>query len=169
MSKMQKIWRLLIICALAGSLFSTLSAARIKDITDIGGIRDNQLEGYGIVYGLDGKGDRKLDASNQALVNVIRRAGLSLDLKDVDKAKNFAFVMVIARIGPFAKSGDSIDVTVSSIGNASSLQGGVLARSELRAGNGEIYAVAQGPSSIGGFAASGRGGGGVQKNRPTVG
>jgi len=94
---------------------------------------------------------------------------VSLDLKDVDKAKNFAFVMVIARIGPFAKSGDSIDVTVSSIGNASSLQGGVLARSELRAGNGEIYAVAQGPVQVGGFVGGDLDGAAVQKNHPTTG
>ena len=93
MNRMQKTLGLIAICALLGSLSTSLNAARIKDLTDPGGIRYNQLEGMGIISGLDGKGDRKLDASNRALVNAIRQYGLTLDLKDVDKAKNFAFTI----------------------------------------------------------------------------
>jgi len=166
---MQKTLGLLAVFALIASLSTALNAARIKDITDIGGIRYNQLEGMGIVSGLDGKGDRKLDASNRALVNAIRQYGLTLDIKDVDKAKNFAFVKVIARIGPFAKSGDTIDVNVSAIGNASSLQGGVLWQCPLTAANGMVYAVAQGPVQVGGFVGGDLDGSAVQKNHPTTG
>ena len=163
---MQKTFILLI--AIFTFANATINAARIGDITTIAGVRSNTLEGYGLVFGLAGTGDRKLDLANQAVVNAVRRYGLLSDLKAVDKAKNLAFVHVKATIGPYAKNGDKLNVIVSSLGNASSLQGGTLALTPLRAANGQIYAAAEGSVSVGGYI-GGEGGATVQKNHPTTG
>ena len=145
-------------------------AARIKDIASIGGVRDNQLIGYGLVVGLNGTGDDvKNGFTKETLVNMLNRQGLVI-AKDKDvKADNIAAVMVTAKLPPFVKQGTRIDVDVSSIGNAKSLLGGTLLMTPLKGADGDVYAVAQGAITIGGFSASGAAGGGVTKNHTTAG
>ncbi|MCE5197855.1 MAG: flagellar basal body P-ring protein FlgI [Armatimonadota bacterium] len=141
---------------------------RLKDVASIEGVRDNQLLGYGIVVGLDGTGDSQQSKfTPQSVANMLDSYGISIPA-DKLKLKNVAAVMVTATLPPFARPGSSIDVVVSSLGDARSLQGGTLIQAPLRAGNGDVYAVAQGPVSVGGFAAGG-GGGSVTKNHTTVG
>ena len=146
-------------------------AARIKDIASIGGVRDNQLIGYGVVVGLAGTGDdlAKNLFTAASLANIMNRQGLSMKDKTAAlKADNIAAVMVTATLPPFAKNGSKIDVMVSSVGSAKSLQGGTLLMTALRGADGEIYAVAQGALSLGGYSAGGAGGGAV-KNHTRVG
>jgi flagellar P-ring protein FlgI len=143
-------------------------AVRIKDLADINGVRENQLVGYGLVVGLDGTGDGKKSLFTvQSMVSMLEKMGVTINPNDIAVA-NVAAVMVTAALPPFAKSGNRIDVLVSSIGDAKNLQGGTLLMTPLKAANGRIYAVAQGPVSTGGFQATGAGAG-VQKNFPTVG
>lgn len=147
-------------------------AARIKDISSIGGVRDNQLIGYGVIVGLQGTGDdlTKNIFTAESLANIMNRQGLSMKEKTATlKADNIAAVMVTATLPPFAKNGSKIDVMVSSVGSAKSLLGGTLLLTALRGADGEIYAVAQGGVTLGGFSAGGAGGGGVSKNHTTVG
>jgi len=145
-------------------------AVRIKDIADIEGVRQNQLIGYGMVVGLDGTGDDGKNAvfTIQSLASMLEKMGVTVNSKNIEKVENIAAVMVTADLPPFAKAGSRIDVLVSSIGDAESLQGGTLLLTPLKALDGEVYAVAQGPVSIGGFSAGGAGGK-IQKNFPTVG
>jgi flagellar P-ring protein precursor FlgI len=143
-------------------------AVRIKDLADINGVRDNQLVGYGLVVGLDGSGDGKKSLFTvQSMVSMLEKMGITINPNEI-AVSNVAAVMVTAALPPFAKSGNRIDVLVSSIGDAKNLQGGTLLMTPLKAANGGVYAVAQGPVSTGGFQASGAGAG-VQKNFPTVG
>lgn len=161
----------LLLCAAAALLArDNPSSYRIKDITTVGGIRDNQLVGYGLVTGLAGNGDGKLDYTTGSLSNVLKNFDINVN-PDAIKSKNIASVMLTANIGPFAKEGTRIDVSVSSVGDAKSLQGGVLLQAPLKGADGKVYAVAQGPISVGGFwaGADGSGGASVQKNHPTVG
>ncbi len=130
--------------------FNILNAQKIKEISSIVGVRSNQLIGYGLVVGLDGTGDSSSKFTNQTLSNLLKNVNVKLDPKDI-KSKNVAAVMVTATLPPFAREGDKIDVTVSSIGDAKSLQGGVLLITPLKGVNGKIYALAQGPITIGGF------------------
>jgi len=144
-------------------------AARIKDLASIKGIRNNQLVGYGLVVGLDGTGDKAgTGFTVQSLANMIERLGIHVDQNSIS-VKNVAAVMVTADVPPFSKTGNKIDVLVSSIGDAKSLLGGTLLLTPLRGVDRKVYALAQGPISVGGFAAGGAGGGGVTKNHPTVG
>ena len=144
-------------------------AARVKDLTSIAGVRDNQLIGYGLVVGLNGTGDgNNTGFSSQTVSTMLRTMGLTIDAAKI-RARNAAVVMVTATLPPFARTGGHVDVLVSSMGDAKSLQGGTLLLTPLRAPNGQIYAVAQGPVSIGGFAVSGKSGSRVQQNHPTVG
>lgn len=147
-----------------------VQAARIKDITLVEGGRDNQLVGYGLVVGLAGDGDSNAITTLRTVANAMQRYGLTLSADQI-KTKNAAAVMITADIGAFLKNGSRIDVTVSSIGDAKSLQGGVLLQSPLLGADGRVYAVAQGPIAVGGFlgGAGGPGGATVQKNHPTVG
>jgi len=143
-------------------------AARIKDIAEIGGVRDNQLIGYGLVVGLAGTGDDvKNGFTKETLANLLSRQGLSTKDKTL-KADNIAAAMVTANLPAFSRIGTRIDVSVSSIGDAKSLQGGTLLMTPLRGADGEIYAVAQGPLTLGGFSAGGAGGS-VTKNHTSVG
>lgn len=145
-----------------------LDASRIKDITTIEGDRDNQLVGYGLVVGLSGTGDSDLDYKQLALQNALKRLGVTTD--GGKKAKNVAAVMVTSNIGPFVRPGSRIDVTVSSVGDASTLQGGVLLQTPLMGADNVVYAVAQGPIAVGGFlGGTGESGSTVQQNHPTVG
>ncbi|MFA5256942.1 MAG: flagellar basal body P-ring protein FlgI [Opitutales bacterium] len=148
----------------------TLCASRIKDLTSVEGGRDNQLVGYGLVAGLAGDGDSRLNYTIQSIANSLKRFGITVPADKV-KSDNMAAVIVTADIGPFMRSGSRIDVTVSSIGDAASLQGGVLLQTPLIGADGKVYAVAQGPVAVGGFigGSGGAGGATVQKNHPTVG
>lgn len=140
----------------------------IGDITRIEGIRDNQLMGYGIVIGLAGTGDtNRSQATIQSVANMLENYGIKV-FPDQVRSRNLAAVIVTATLPPFAHPGDRIDVTVSSLGDAQSLQGGTLLMAPLKAANGDIYAVAQGPISIGGFNSQ-QGGSQVRQNHPTVG
>lgn len=139
---------------------------RIKDIVNIQGVRGNPLWGYGLVVGLNGTGDNS-EASRRALANLLRRGNIVLNPSDV-ASKNIASVLVTAELGPFARKGSSLDVTVSAIGNAGSLQNGMLIMTELVGADGQTYAVAQGKIVIGGFSASGESAS-VTKNHTTVG
>ena len=139
---------------------------RIKDIVDIQGIRSNPLRGIGLVVGLGSMGDSSL-LSRQMLVNVLRDTGLVLSPSDLTGG-NVAVVMVTTELGPFAREGSRIDVDVSAIGDAKSLQGGMLLPTPLKGLDDQVYAVAQGGVSIGGWAASGKQAS-VTKNHQTVG
>ncbi len=132
------------------------AASRIKDITSIQGLRDNQLIGYGLVMGLQATGDslRNSPFTDQSIRSMLDRLGVNVEAGSV-KSKNVAAVVVTATLPPFVGKGERIDVTVSSIGDASSLAGGQLVMTPLVAADGQAYAVAQGPISISGFAASG--------------
>ncbi len=143
-------------------------AVRLKDLADIKGNRTNQLVGYGLVVGLDGTGDGAgTQFTVQTLVNMMERLGIH-SLPDKVKVDNVAAVMITADLPPFARVGSRIDVLVSSVGDAESLQGGTLLLSPLKGADNRVYALAQGPLLVGGFSASGQAGGGVQKNHPTV-
>jgi flagellar P-ring protein precursor FlgI len=143
-------------------------AARIKDIANIRGVRQNQLFGYGLVVGLDGSGDgNKSVFTVQSLSSMLEKMGVTIDPDDV-KVKNVAAVMITADLPPFARTGSRIDVLVNSIGDAKNLQGGTLLLTPLKGADGKVYAVAQGPVSTGGFSYGKGTGTGVQKNFPTV-
>jgi flagellar P-ring protein precursor FlgI len=151
---------------------STAWGARLKDIAAFKGIRGNQLVGYGLVAGLNGTGDSvKTEFTIRSIVNMLERMGVHVDNDRISqiKLKNIAAVIVTAQLPPFGRNGNRIDVHVSSMGDATSLVGGTLLLTPLKGVDQQIYAVAQGPLVIGGFAVSGASGSGVQKNHPTVG
>lgn len=144
------------------------SSTRLKDVAKIQGVRTNQLMGYGLVVGLNGTGDSdKIKQTIQSIGNMMNSYGVGIETNGM-KPKNVAAVIVTATLPPFVRAGDTIDITVSSIGDAKSIQGGTLLQTPLKAGNGNVYAVAMGPVSTGGFVA-GRGNNTAQKNFPTVG
>jgi flagellar P-ring protein FlgI len=144
-------------------------SARIKDIVSIESIRPNQLFGYGLVIGLNGSGDKGgTSFTIQGLANMLEHVGIHVNPADL-KVSNVAAVMVSATLPPFARIGKKIDVTLSSIGDAKSLQGGILLLTPLKGVDDKVYALAQGAISVGGFSAGGAAGGGVTKNHPTVG
>lgn len=148
--------------------FADSAITRLKDIAKVQGVRSNQLVGYGLVVGLNGTGDsNKTLETLQSVANMLRQFGVTVNQAAL-KTKNVAAVVVTATLPPFVREGDTIDVTVSSMGDAKSIQGGTLIQTPLQAGNGQIYAVAQGAVSTGGFTA-GNAGGSQQKNFPTVG
>jgi flagellar P-ring protein precursor FlgI len=129
-------------------LASDLHAARIKELAAIKGIRENQLIGYGLVVGLNGTGDKEgVGFTKQALANMMEKMNIFVDSNQL-KVKNIAAVMVTANIPPFARIGDKIDVTASSLGDAKSLKGGTLLVTPLKGINGEVYAIAQGPVTL---------------------
>ena len=139
---------------------------RVKDIARVDGVRSNQLVGLGLVVGLAGTGDSS-GASLQMVANMLERFGLTIAESEL-RSRNAAAVTVTAELPPFARPGDTIDVTVSSLGSARSLAGGFLLQTPLQAGDGQVYAVAQGAVSIGGFEAS-AGGSSAARNHATVG
>ena len=161
---------LLCCIAAAASLAAAVpaEAVRIKDIAMIEGVRRNQLVGYGLIVGLDGSGDGKnASFTIQSMSSMLEKMGVTVGANDID-VDNVAAVMVTAELPPFVRTGSRLDVMVSSIGDASSLYGGTLLFTPLRGADGRVYAVAQGPVSIGGFSAGGSGAK-IQKNFPTVG
>jgi flagellar P-ring protein precursor FlgI len=157
-----------VVVALVGP-WSTGAAlmSRVKDIAVVGGVRDNQLTGIGLVTGINGDGDKNPLYTLQAFASALERRGIKVPPAALS-SKNVALVLVTADIPAFKKEGSRIDVTISSIGDAKTLQGGVLLQTPLFGADDVVYAVAQGNMSIGGFSA-GNEVASVQKNHPTVG
>ena len=142
---------------------------RLRDVVALEGVRDNQLFGYGLVVGLNGTGDKRQSVfAAQSLSNLLQRMGVSVP-PTAFQAQNTAAVMVTATLPPFAQPGTRIDVTVAVMGDAKNLQGGLLLLTSLKAGNGQIYAVGQGPVVTGGFVAAGGAGNTQTVNHPTTG
>lgn len=143
--------------------------ARVKDLARVQGVRENELFGYGLVIGLDGTGDKAGTLfTAQSIASMLNRMGIQVP-RDRIGVKNVAAVVATAKLPAFAKAGTAVDVLVSSLGDASTLQGGLLLLTPLQAADGKVYAVAQGPVSIGGFRMDSGGGDKVQKNHPTAG
>ncbi|MFT5691417.1 MAG: flagellar P-ring protein precursor FlgI [Oceanicoccus sp.] len=146
-------------------------AERLKDIASVAGVRDNPIIGYGLVVGLDGTGDQTTQTpfTAQAFRTMLRQLGVSIPEAANFQLKNVAAVTIHATLPPFAKQGDKIDITVSSVGNAKSLRGGSLLLSQLKGADGQVYAIAQGELVVGGFGAEGRDGSSVTVNIPSAG
>jgi len=149
-------------------IVSDVSAERIKDLVSIAGVRSNQLLGYGLVVGLDGTGG-KTQFAKQSLKNMLNRFGITVPPNVNLQTKNIAAVAVHATLPAFTKPGQSIDITVSSLGDAKSLKGGSLLMTPLKGADGNVYAVAQGNLVVGGFGVSGSDGSRVSVNVPSVG
>ena len=159
--------------AIAALLVSSLAFAptahadKVRDLVQVAGVRSNQLVGYGLVVGLDGTGDQTTQApfTTQSLENMLKEFGVSIPSTGIQpQLKDVAAVTITAELPPFAKPGQTIDITVASIGNAKSLRGGELLMSPLRGADGNVYAVAQGSVVVGGVSASGKSGSSVQIN-----
>ncbi len=146
-------------------------AQRLKDLASVDGVRTNQLVGYGLVVGLDGTGDKTSQTpfTLQTFSNMLRQFGIQPPIGKEPKLENIAAVSIHASLPAFAKPGQQIDVTVSSVGNAKSLRGGTLLMTPLKAVNGEVFAIAQGDLVVGGFGAEGADGSKVTVNVPSVG
>ena len=143
-------------------------AVRIKDITSVQGVRENQLIGYGLVVGLDGSGD-KAPFTNQTFNNMMKQFGITVPAGTDPKLKNVAAVAIHATLPAFSKPGQKIDITASSIGNAKSLRGGTLLMTPLKGIDGNVYALAQGSLIVGGFGADGADGSSLTVNVEVVG
>lgn len=155
--RLQTIHRALLALALGwGAAVAPAHAARIKDVAAVQGVRTNQLTGYGLVVGLDGKGDKAGGPASQSLRNYLQQMGLTIP--PGTKSDNVATVLVTAQLPAFARPGQAIDVTVSSIGDAKSLRGGTLISTPLRGVDGQIYALAQGNLLVGGAGGSSKDG-----------
>jgi flagellar P-ring protein precursor FlgI len=164
-----------VFAAICAALFlllaATAQAERVKDLASVQGVRSNQLVGYGLVVGLDGTGDQTSQApfTIQSIKNMLVRFGVTIPANTNPQLKNVAAVTVHADLPPFAKPGQNIDVTVSSIGNAGSLRGGSLIMTPLRGADGQVYAMAQGSLVVGGFGISGKDGSRIAVNVPSAG
>ncbi len=145
-------------------------AERIKDLASVAGVRSNQLIGYGLVMGLDGTGDQtsQVPYTSQSLRNMLAQLGVVVPPNVNLQPKNVAAVVINAELPPFAKTGQTIDVTVSSIGNAKSLRGGTLLLAPLRGADGQVYAIAQGNLISAGFGGEGLDGSRITVNIPSV-
>ena len=160
--------------AVAALLLATIAPAhaeRIKDLAQVAGVRGNPLVGYGLVVGLDGSGDRTSQTpfTVQSLKSMLDQLGVTIPPGVNPQLKNVAAVAIQAELPAFAKPGQTIDVTVSSIGNAGSLRGGTLLMAPLRGADGQIYAIAQGSLVVSGFGAAGRDGSKISVNAPNGG
>lgn len=159
---------ILFIIAFLGTV-NTASADRIKDLATVGGVRDNHLTGFGLVIGLDGTGDdARSPMVKTALAKMLKKLGVTVDPADL-KAKNVAAVMITTELPAFAKPGMTLDIKVSSVGNAKSLSGGTLLAAPLKGADQRTWAIAQGALSVGGFAAEGSSGSSSKKNHTLVG
>ena len=150
---------------------SPVLADRLKDLARVNGVRNNQLVGYGLVVGLDGTGDRGA-YTNQTFRNMMNQFGVTMPEgvnPNLANLANVALVTVHASLPPFAKSGQEMDITVSSVGNADSLRGGSLLMTPLKGADGQVYAMAQGSLVVGGFGAAGADGSRITVNVPSVG
>ena len=146
-------------------------ADRVRDLASVAGVRGNQLTGYGLVVGLDGTGDQTTQTpfTVQSIINMLTQFGVTIPPGTRLQLKNVAAVTVHAKLPPFAKPGQTIDVTVSSIGNAKSLRGGALLMAPMRGADGNVYAIAQGDLIVSGFGAEGKDGSSVTVNIPSAG
>jgi len=165
---MKKLISLLLFCGLFQSFILPAQADRIKDLTSLAGIRSNQLVGYGIVVGLAGSGDGNTGITLQSMQSLVARFGITSAL-DGFNGDNAAAVMLTAELPPFSKPGQTIDVTVSTIGGSESLKGGTLLMSPLLGSDGETYAIAQGNVVVGGLGVEGADNSSLTVNIPTVG
>ena len=165
---MKKFISLLLFCGLFQSFILPAQADRIKDLTSLAGIRSNQLVGYGIVVGLAGSGDGNTGITLQSMQSLVARFGITSAL-DGFNGDNAAAVMLTAELPPFSKPGQTIDVTVSTIGGSESLKGGTLLMSPLLGSDGETYAIAQGNVVVGGLGVEGADNSSLTVNIPTVG
>jgi flagellar P-ring protein FlgI len=158
-------------CVVLAGFSAAAQAERIKDIATVNGVRTNQLEGYGLVVGLDGTGDQTSQApfTIQSITNMLAKFGITIPANANPQLKNVAAVTVTADLPPFTKPGQTIDVTVASIGNASSLRGGNLLMTPLRGVDGQVYAFAQGSMLVSGFGISGKDGSKISLNVPSSG
>lgn len=161
------VWSMALILA-ASTVLPAYGAQRIKDLASIQGVRSNQLVGYGLVVGLPGTGETS-PFTEQSFRTMLTNFGISLDANIKPKIRNVAAVAVHAELPAFTKPGQTIDVTVSSVGEAASLQGGTLLQTFLRGLDGEVYAVAQGSLVVSGFGVQGNDGSRIVSNTPTVG
>jgi flagellar P-ring protein precursor FlgI len=163
--------RILILIALLAAALPLAAAERIKDLAQVQGVRGNPLVGYGLVVGLDGTGDRTSQSpfTTQSLKNLLDELGVSVPPGVNPQSKNIAAVAIHAELPPFARPGQPIDVTVSSISNAVSLRGGALLMAPLKGADGQVYAIAQGNLVVGGFGAQGADGSRVSVNVPSSG
>jgi flagellar P-ring protein precursor FlgI len=171
---LQRIKILALMAALTAALVLAASpsrAERVKDLASVSGVRTNQLVGYGLVVGLDGTGDQTSQApfTIQSIKNMLAQFGVTVPPESNPQIKNVAAVTVHAELPPFSKPGQTIDVSVSSIGNAGSLRGGTLLLAPLRGADGEVYAMAQGSLIVSGFGVSGRDGSRIAVNVPSGG
>ncbi len=159
---------MLFLCAFSTEL---ALADRVKDLASVAGVRNNQLAGYGLVVGLNGTGDQTTQTpfTVQSIINMLTQFGVTIPPGVSLQLKNVAAVTIHTDLPPFAKPGQTIDVTVSSIGNAKSLRGGALLMAPLRGADGNVYAIAQGNLIVGGFGASGNDGSKVTVNIPSAG
>ncbi|WP_406030827.1 flagellar basal body P-ring protein FlgI [Succinivibrio sp.] len=169
---MKRIFRLLSVialCFVAAAFAPVTNAARLKDIASISGIRDNQLIGYGLVVGLSGTGEKNSKFTEQSFRSMLNNFGIKISDNTTLKIKDVAPVAIHATMPAFSKVGQTIDVTVSAIGEASSLRGGTLLQAMLRGVDGNVYAIAQGSLVVGGLGVEGADGSKVTVNTPTVG
>ena len=161
----------LAVILVSSSVMPAARAERIKDLASVGGVRQNQLVGYGIVVGLDGTGDQTSQApfTVQSIRNMLAEFGVVIPANVTAQLKNVAAVSVHADLPPFTKPGQQIDITAASIGNAKSLRGGSLLMTPLKGADGRVYAIAQGNLIVGGLGASGKDGSRIAINIPTAG
>ena len=166
--KMKNKFKIFIYLVLLTFSAKELSADRIKDLVTIAGIRTNQLVGYGLVIGLAKTGDGSVNLTKQSIAAMISQFGVIANTADID-GSNSATVMVTATLPPFSKPGQTIDVTVSTIGKAKSLKGGTLLMTALKGADGDVYAIAQGNLVVGGLGVEGADGSSTIQGTPTVG
>ncbi|EKE75448.1 flagellar basal body P-ring protein FlgI [Gallaecimonas xiamenensis] len=159
---MKRLWFLALL------LTASVQAERIKDVASVAGVRDNQLVGYGLVVGLPGTGEQS-PFTEQSFASMLRNFGIQLPSGRRPNIKNVAAVAVSATLPPFAKPGQQIDITVSSVGSAKSLRGGTLLQTFLKGVDGQIYALGQGNLVVSGFSAEGADGSKIVGNTPTAG
>lgn len=160
--------RLLLLLTLVLGQIGTTQAMRLKDLSDLQGVRSNQLVGYGLVVGLPGTGEQSR-YTQQSFTTMLSNFGINLPENVRPKIKNVAAVAVHAELPPFIKPGQQVDITVSSVGSAKSLRGGTLLQTFLKGADGKVYAIGQGSLIVSGFSAEGADGSKVIQNTPTVG
>ncbi|EPS5379417.1 flagellar basal body P-ring protein FlgI [Escherichia albertii] len=163
-------WIKTVVVAVSLALPGVALAQSLESLVNVQGVRENQLVGYSLVVGLDGTGDKnQVKFTNQTITNMLRQFGVQLPSKIDPKVKNVAAVAVSATLPPMYSRGQTIDVTVSSIGDAKSIRGGTLLLTQLHGADGEVYALAQGSVVVGGMNATGASGSSVTVNTPTAG
>src|ERR1700753_3362441 len=168
---MKRLFRNCLVTVALTAFAGAAPAERIKDMAQIQGVRTNQLVGYGLVVGLDGTGDQTSQApfTIQSITNMLAKFGITIPANANPQLKNVAAVTVTADLPPFSKPGQTIDITVASIGNASSLRGGNLLMTPMRGVDGQVYAFAQGSVLVSGFGISGKDGSKISLNVPSSG